>query len=66
MKKNIGTTDRIVRLILGVLLFLVIGFTKNEIVQWILFVASIFCVFQAIVGWCALYALLGKNTCPIH
>lgn len=65
MTKNIGKIDRIVRLILGILLFLSISVVDNQIAQWFLFVLSLACLFQAIVGWCGLYALLGKNTCPV-
>ena len=65
MKKNIGTPDRIVRLVLAILFFIGIFFTSNVVGQIILGAASLFTVYEALVGWCAFYALIGKNTCPL-
>lgn len=63
MKKNIGTTDRILRLILAIILFSVSFFVENDITKIILIVVSIIALIQAVIGWCGLYAILGKNTC---
>ena len=65
MKKNIGTSDRIVRLILAIALFIGIFFAGNLVVQIILGALSLFTAYEALVGWCAFYALIGKNTCPL-
>lgn len=65
MKKNIGTKDRIARLILGILFFIPVFFIDNIFAKILLSIIAIFCIFQAITSWCALYALLGKNTCPV-
>uniref|UniRef100_A0A7C4TJD9 DUF2892 domain-containing protein n=1 Tax=candidate division WWE3 bacterium TaxID=2053526 RepID=A0A7C4TJD9_UNCKA len=66
MKKNIGTKDRIFRLILGILCFVGIYFASNDIFKGALFIFGLFCFFQATFSWCAFYALIGKNTCPIE
>ncbi len=73
MKKNIGTKDRVARLILGIISFIVAYLIfKNAANDYqltaVLFVTlfGIFCIFQATFSWCAWYALIGKNTCPIQ
>jgi uncharacterized membrane protein HdeD (DUF308 family) len=65
MKKNIGTKDRIARLILGIILIILAFFTANISIKILLSVIAIVAIFQAAVSWCVLYSLLGKNTCPI-
>lgn len=67
MNKNIGTADRLARLIIGLVLTAGGGFlfTISPVLGVITMLGGLFCVYEAAVGWCALYALLGKNTCPI-
>lgn len=65
MTKNIGTHDRLLRLAFAILLALAAYRANSLPWQVFLIAASLFCVFQAVTSWCALYALLGKNTCPI-
>lgn len=62
MKKNIGKTDRLIRLFVGLVAFLLIGVFRNYIVQWILFIISIVSLFTAAIGWCGLYKVFGINT----
>ncbi len=61
LSQNIGFSDRLIRLIIA-LLFLVIAYWR---VNWIIFAAALFVLFESIVGWCALYQILGKNSCSI-
>jgi hypothetical protein len=65
MKKNIGTPDRLLRLTMAVVVGAGILFTDSIIMQGILAVVSLFILYEAVVGWCALYQLIGKNSCPI-
>ena len=60
--KNIGKTDRLFRVAIGLGLFLWAVATS-----WspILLFFSGFAFFEGIFSWCGVYALLGKNTCPI-
>lgn len=58
--KNIGTVDRILRLILG-MGFLALAWWQSS---WILLAIGLFCLYEAIASWCVLYAILGKNSCP--
>jgi hypothetical protein len=61
MKKNIGTNDRILRLIIAFILFgLAVGFKSL-----ILAAFGLFTLYEALASWCVLYQLIGKNTCPI-
>lgn len=68
MKRNIGSLDRLIRMGFGVL-FIVIGAYAYAHINGLLGVLAIaiglFGIFEALVGWCGLYALLGKNTCPV-
>ena len=60
--KNIGWKDRLIRLTLAVILF-IIAITTS----WspILLFFSGFTLFEAIFSWCGFYAAIGKNTCPL-
>jgi hypothetical protein len=60
--KNIGRTDRLLRLAIGVALLLwAMTTTWNP---FLIFLSG-FCLFEAVFSWCGLYAALGKNTCPV-
>ncbi|WP_250632591.1 YgaP family membrane protein [Rhodoflexus caldus] len=65
MKKNMGTIDRIIRVliavVIGVLYYMQIITGTIGIV--LLVVAGVF-VLTSVVSFCPLYAPLGINTCP--
>lgn len=61
MKKNIGTTDRVVRLVLALILLAIAWWLHS----WIVLFLSLFTLYEAVAGWCAFYQLIGKDTCPI-
>lgn len=61
VNQNIGTNDRLLRILIGVAL-LVLAITTSWSPFLIFF--SGFAVFEGIFSWCGLYATLGKNTCP--
>jgi hypothetical protein len=61
LKKNIGTPDRLIRLTIGILLLL-FAYWK---MSWIVLIFALFTLFEAFMSWCALYQLLGKNSCPL-
>jgi hypothetical protein len=60
MKKNIGKPDRILRLIVGLILLAMAYWNMS----WILLLAALFTLFEALMSWCILYQILGKNSCP--
>lgn len=66
MIKNIGQTDKIIRIVLAIVLA---GLDYFEVVggafSWILSVVAIVLLVTALMGHCPLYKMLGKNTCEI-
>ena len=64
MKKNMGNTDRIIRLTVTVL-FTALFFTNTVtgIAGIILLVFAGVFVITSLVGFCPVYTLLGLNTC---
>ena len=61
--KNIGTGDRLVRLVIGIaLLLLAITTTWSPVLIFF----SGFALFEALFSWCGFYAAIGKNTCPAY
>ncbi len=65
-RKNIGTIDRVARAVLGVLFLVYAVFGQHGVVpRVILLVIAIFCLYQAVAGWCLWYQIIGKNTCPV-
>ncbi len=64
MKCNVGTVDRIVRAILGlVLIVLPFLVSLGATLKWILIAAGLVLLFTAAVGFCPLYLPVGMNTC---
>jgi len=59
--KNIGLPDRIIRLIIALLLF-ALAYWRSS---WSIFVVGLFVLFEALMSWCVLYQILGKNSCSI-
>lgn len=61
MKTNVGSIDRILRLVLGLVL---IGLTVSGTIGlwgWL----GLVLVGTAAIGSCPLYTLIGLNTCPM-
>jgi uncharacterized membrane protein HdeD (DUF308 family) len=63
MKPNEGTTDRLIRLIVGVVL-IVIGWPVlgNNTLGIILDVVGVLLLISGITGFCTVYKILGINT----
>lgn len=61
IKSNIGKKDRIIRLVIAIALFAYAAFQKSYLALG----AAIFTVYEALAGWCILYQILGKSSCPI-
>jgi hypothetical protein len=65
MKKNVGNTDRFVRMSLAVVLG--ITFMSRVLDGWVAYVALVLgavSIVTSLLGICPLYALLGISTCP--
>ena len=61
MTQNIGSLDRIVRIVIGVALIAATLTDAIGVWGWIGVVPLI----TALVGWCPPYAILGFNTCSV-
>ena len=57
MKKNIGTADRVIRIIVGVII-IILGLVLKS--WW--GIIGILPIFTAVISWCPPYALLGIST----
>jgi hypothetical protein len=65
MKKNMGSSDRIIRvLIAAVLAFLFFNDTVTGTAGIVLLVVAGVFILTSLVSFCPLYTLLGMNTCP--
>jgi hypothetical protein len=66
MKPNEGTTDRLIRLILGVVL-IIIGWPVlgNNTLGIILDIIGVILLITGITGFCGLYKIFGINTLKI-
>jgi hypothetical protein len=64
MKKNLGSTDRIIRAALFVF-FAVLYFTNTVTgtLGLVLFIAGIVLLATSLINWCPIYAVLGLNSC---
>lgn len=64
MKKNLGKTDRIVRLILAVVLaILLFSGVISGTLGWVLGILAIIFLGTSAVSFCPIYYVLGINTC---
>lgn len=61
MKKNVGKTDKVIRIIIGVL-FIVAAYLWT----WWLLIPAFISIVTAFTGFCALYSLFGINTCKLE
>jgi hypothetical protein len=68
MKNNVGSTDKIVRLVLAVAIGY-FSFTTNfetKLVQNILVVVSVILLITPIIGFCPIYKFFKINTCKLR
>ena len=67
MKKNVGNIDRVVRIVVAlVIAYLLYSGTivLSSFLGILLAVVGVIFLFTALVGWCAIYQLVGASTCP--
>lgn len=66
MTTNVGTADRIIRLLIAaVLLGLVLTNTVEGTLAWVCGVGAAAATITAVFRFCGLYALLGISTCKV-
>lgn len=65
MQKNMGSADKIIRIILAAVFFyLYFTGTVTGIIGIILLILGIAFVLTSLIGFCGLYKILGISTCP--
>jgi hypothetical protein len=63
MKKNMGTLDRTVRILIAIILGILILTGKiSGTLAWVLGIISVVFLLTSIIGWCPLYVPLGIST----
>jgi uncharacterized membrane protein len=65
IKQNESSTDRMIRVIIGIVALAAGLFWFTGIAQIISYVVSAIALITGIIGFCGLYALLGISTYPI-
>lgn len=61
MEKNVGSVDKVIRVIIGLALLSLIFILEGNIRWWGL--VGLGPILTVITGWCPGYSLLGINTC---
>jgi Protein of unknown function (DUF2892) len=67
MKKNVGSTDKIIRILLAIV-FAALFFTGTVtgVLGYVLLALGAIFVLTSLVGFCPIYAVLGMSTCPLE
>jgi hypothetical protein len=66
MKKNMGSVDRIVRLLIAaVAVFLFYNGTLTGIAGTVALVVAVIFTLTSLVSFCPLYAIFNLSTCPV-
>lgn len=65
MKKNMGTADRVIRIIIAALFaYLYFGGVVTGTLGLVLVILGAVFVLTSLISFCPLYTLVGLNTCP--
>jgi hypothetical protein len=59
MTRNVGTADRVVRVLVGLVLLALVFTGPKTPWGWL----GLIPLFTGLVGWCPLYRILGISTC---
>jgi hypothetical protein len=62
MEKNVGSADKVVRVIIGLALLSLL-FTRQDSSRWFGLIGLV-PLLTAYLSWCPAYTLLGIRTCP--
>jgi uncharacterized membrane protein len=63
MKKNVGSVDKSLRMVLGIALLSLVFLLKTD-ARWFGLIGLV-PLLTGLINFCPLYALLGLNTCPV-
>ena len=62
--QNVGTADRFVRITVGIIILILFALNPFDSYRWV-FLIGIVPLLTGVFGTCALYSLVGKNTCRL-
>ncbi|MEC8631347.1 MAG: DUF2892 domain-containing protein [Pseudomonadota bacterium] len=65
LKKNMGSLDRVIRIVLGVA-FIAAFFMTSGSLSWLYLVGAAIALGTAAISSCPLYTLFGLRTCPLN
>ena len=65
MKKNEGTVDRIIRVVLGALLLIWAFAGLHGAGAWVAGIVGAILLVTGLIGYCALYSVFGIRTCKV-
>jgi len=65
MTKNVGNIDKLIRLIVAVVLFILVykEIIKDDTMQYIILAVALIAALTSLLNFCPLYKVLGINTC---
>ncbi len=65
MKKNMGGTDRIIRILIAIIVAILFwqGIITGTLAYVLMVLSAVF-VLTSLISFCPLYTLIGLNTCP--
>jgi len=71
MTANMGSADRIIRIVIGLALLIVpfvsgLALFANPIAFWASMIVGAVMLLTSVVGFCPLYTLLGVSTCKVR
>ncbi|GAW33417.1 hypothetical protein RA2_00453 [Roseovarius sp. A-2] len=64
LKKNVGSIDRVLRIILGLALLAGFVINRDEAYSW-LYLIGIIPLVTGLMSSCPLYSIFGLTTCPL-
>jgi hypothetical protein len=65
LKQNEGSTDRIIRITIGLIALITGFFWLTGTIQIVAYIIGIIALITGIVGFCGLYAIFGITTCSV-
>lgn len=65
MIKNVGKTDKTIRIVMGAILALLAVFTLKGTAQLVVSVGALIALITGLTGFCGLYSVLGINSCKV-
>jgi len=64
MKKNVGITDKWIRILIAVVILALYGFDViTDTIAMVLLIVGVVLLLTSLISFCPLYAIFGINTC---